>query len=278
MAVSLESLPNEILDDVISYLIGCHVGYLRDPSHIVCSEIARLSRCSRFWDSTLERVLYFTLNAQYAAVEHDIRNNNLDSIRKAVTCGASPDYIYYWGTSDYPSSSTTPTKVGRQTLALALDTKELEPFKLFLELGANLIPHDANNAMESTYIREQRTHILDSMLSTKEYEAFLIAYLDARTDTPFWPGPRSDNISHAYVLVTSLQFTSLVSWAGSVLLERLIEEGACLSSVECLLTTWKYGCGTHLTPLAAACVRGDPQVFDLLRRRGAQMYARHGSE
>lgn len=132
--------------------------------------------------------------------------------------------------------------------------------------------------MEYTYIREQRTHVLDNMLSAKEYEAFLVAYLDTRTDNPFWPGPWSENISHAYVLMTSLQFTSLMSWAGLALLERLIDEGACLNSVECLLTTWKYDCGTHLTPLAAACVRGDPQVFDLLSRRGAQMYARHGSE
>ncbi|PVI01658.1 hypothetical protein DM02DRAFT_613480 [Periconia macrospinosa] len=260
MASPLEALPNEILDFILKHLVNHDIGTLKESDHINCFSLCRLSQCSRFLRQHLEPLLYKTLDARDAALRHGCMTGNLDAIRKVAFYGSNLDAV----------RSNLYVPLGRTnaspTLQVALKASQLEAFKLLLDLGVGITPQDYTN---SGRINSQLTAFA-KRLAQPWNEAFLEAVISARAETPLWKDNRKDNRPQSQVLISRLPFPHVVRWASPTLLEILLDHGASLDET-CTLSHVGSNKKPAVTPLGAACFRGDILIFDLLVARGAQV-------
>jgi ankyrin repeat protein len=245
MASRLETLPNEILDSILEYLINHDIGTLSERDCLNYKPLSRLSQCSRFLHHRLEPLLYCTLDARNEAMRHGCMTGNLHVIRKAVSYGANPSVTKHVVSTYAPS------------LALALKCGQLEAYTLLLELGAGLTPHDYGDDLRKMggFLKG-----FTQKLARPSGEAFLKAFVEARAETPYCKDDRRNTCSQAWYVVSKLRFPDVVSWASPALLEMLLDNGARLNETV-----------VSLNPLSAACLRGDIDVFNLLVARGAHV-------
>jgi ankyrin repeat protein len=266
MASPLEALPNEILDSILEYLINHAISNLRGCDHLDCAALSRLSQCSHFLNYRLEPLLYGTFDARNAALRNGCMTGNLHAIRKAVSYGANPGvlrrYILNNNTIVHAEQETGYREV--HSLQVALKSGQLKAYNLLLDLGASLTPHNNSDAK----IMNSQLVTFAQRLAEPGNVAFLKAFVEARAETPYWKDNRKGNYSQAHAVVSRLPFPHVVRWASLALLETLLNNGAPLDQI---ITSSHVGLGEKLplTPLGAACLRGDINVFNLLIARGA---------
>lgn len=265
MASPLEALPTEILDSILEYLINHRIGALRGYEHLDCMSLSRLSQCSHFLNNRLEPLLYGTIDARNAALRNGCMTGNLHAILKAASCGANPGVVRRYILNNavvHAEQETSYREVS--SLQVALKAEQLEAYNLLLDLGAGLTPHDYSNAK----IMNSQLKAFAQRLAEPWNVAFLKAFVEARAETPYWKDNRRDNYSQAMAVVSRLPFAHVVRWASPTLLETLLDNGAPLNQ-EAPSSHW--GRKQPLTPLGAACLRGDVDVFNLLVARGAHV-------
>jgi len=267
MTSLLEALPNEILDSILEYLINHDIGTLRRCDRLDCTSLSCLSQCSHFLNRRLEPLLYGTHAACSAALQNGCTTGNLHAIRKAVSCGANPSVIRRYLIKDaivHDEQETDYREI--HSLQVALKAGQLGAYKLLLDLGAGLTPHDYRDAK----VMGSQLKAFAQRLAKPWNVAFLEAFVKARAETPYWKDDKSDNYSQAQAVIGSLPFPQVVGWASPALLETLLDNSASL---------YQTATSPHvdsekkqpMTPLSAACLRGDVDVFNLLVARGAHV-------
>lgn len=267
-ASPLEALPTEILDAILEYLITHDIGTLRECEHLDCMSLSRLSQCSHFLNHRLEPLLYGTLDARNAALRNGCMTGNLHAIQKATSCGANLSIVQLYilnNSVDHAEQATGYREVS--SLQIALKAGQLEAYNLLLELGAGLTPSDYSN----TSIMNSQLKTFAQRLAEPSNVAFLKAFVEARAETPYWKDDRRDNHSQALAVVSEIPFAHIVRWASPTILETLLNNGASLDQVATLSHMDMMKKKQPLTPLSAACWRGDVEVFNLLVARGAHV-------
>ncbi|KAK8119418.1 uncharacterized protein PG998_004044 [Apiospora kogelbergensis] len=268
MVSSLEALPNEILDSILEFLISHTLGRLRDCDHLDCMSLARLSQCSHFLNRRLEPLLYGTHDARNAALRDGCVTGNLPAIRKATSYGANPGVLRRYISNKAVLHVDQATGYREfSSLQLALKARQLEAFKLLLELGAGITPRDYSGVKGL----DSQLKTFAERLAEVQSVAFLKAFVEARAETPYWQDGRKEECSQAKAVLSRLPFPEVVRWATPALLETLVDNGASLNQA--------FPSSFHddprkkrpMTPLGAACLRGDLEVFHLLVARGAQV-------
>ncbi|KAK7974498.1 hypothetical protein PG989_016346 [Apiospora arundinis] len=273
MASHFEALPNEILDSILEYLINHRLGGLRICAHLDCLSLARLSQCSQFLNRRLEPVLYGTHDARHAALRNGCVTGNLHAIRKAAACGANPGvlrrYITSTGAPVHRVVHADYEAIHREysSLQMVLKARQLDAFNLLLELGAGFKLGDYS---DDKILNSQLKTFAEKLAEVRNVE-FLKAFVAARADTPYWPDNRKETYSQAEAVLSRLPFPDVVRWASPALLETLLDNGAQLN--QAVQTSFRVEPGKRrpMTPLGAACLRGDAEVFRLLVARGAHV-------
>ncbi|KAH7082822.1 hypothetical protein BKA63DRAFT_583954 [Paraphoma chrysanthemicola] len=267
-ASPLEALPAEILDSILEYLINHDIGTLRDCNHLDCMSLSRLSQCSHFLNHRLEHLLYGTLDARNAALRYGCMTGNLHAIQKAASCGANSSVVQRYTLNNavvHAEQATGYREVS--SLQLALKAGQLEAFNLLLDLGAGFTPDDYS----SITISNSQLKTFAQRLAEPSNVAFLKTFMEARAETPYWKDDRRDNHSQALAVVKKIPFPHVVRWASPTILGTLLNNGASLDQVTALSHVDMTGKKQPLTPLSAACLRGDVEVFNLLVARGAHV-------
>ncbi|KAH7093469.1 hypothetical protein FB567DRAFT_515398 [Paraphoma chrysanthemicola] len=267
-ASPLEALSAEILDSILENLIGHDIGTLRECDHVDCTSLSRLSQCSRFLNHRLEHLLYGTLDARNAALRNGCLTGNLHAVQKAASCGANPSVVQRYtlnNTVVHAEQATGYREVA--SFQLALKAGQLEAYNLLLDLGAGFTPDDYSNIA----ILNSQLKTFARKLAEPSNAAFLKAFVEARAETPYWKDGRRDNHSQALAVVKKIPFPHVVGWASPAILEMLLDNGASLDQVATLSHVDMTEKEQPLTPLSAACLRGDVEVFNLLVARGAHV-------
>lgn len=91
MTSLIERLPAEILDCVLTYLIGCDAGTLRDDDHLEdVTSLVRLAGCSRYFHDNLNWRLHITTSTRSVALRYAITSGDLLFIRNLLALGPNP--------------------------------------------------------------------------------------------------------------------------------------------------------------------------------------------
>lgn len=91
MTSHIERLPAEILDCVLTYLIDCDAGTLREYDHLDnVTSLARLAVCSQHFYDNLNWRLYITTSTRSVALRYAITSGYLPLIRKLLALGPNP--------------------------------------------------------------------------------------------------------------------------------------------------------------------------------------------
>ncbi|KAH9902108.1 hypothetical protein F4778DRAFT_109051 [Xylariomycetidae sp. FL2044] len=251
---SLEWLPNELLDLTLGWVIDHDLSTLQDSSTIDFQSVAQLLQCSRFLSTRLEPLLYSTRQARNHAMRHGCETGNEFVIRKATRWGAYP------GTIDIPTPKADYQPVF--SLQVALDARQLDAFRLLLQLGAGvrLSLGDSSESAKREFLFRRD---FAENLSKLENDDYLTAFMKARGGS-----------AEFRALVSQLKLSEIVRWATLDLLTELL--GLLDNNDEAVNTpTWSHQPKKYqaITPLGAACLRGNIDIFRLLVARGADVHA-----
>ncbi|KAH7020793.1 uncharacterized protein B0I36DRAFT_353537 [Microdochium trichocladiopsis] len=276
MAPRLESLPGEILDYILGYLIGHPVGTLRREDKIDCLALSHLSQCSRFLSQRLEHILFGTTGTLLTANRHGCMTGNLHALRKAAAHGAPPGVVRHSGMTYVEGvDSYHRTYARRSSLLTALEFGQAEAFDLLLELGAGFDARDYNGLDGMEW--EWDLLALAQKLAEPQHEAQLTAFVRATAETPSWGanGTGREEHSQASAVVTKMPLGTMVLTRSLKFLRVLFEQGrpwrVNWAMVQGLSSGPDRNSQRPLTPLSAACLRGDMAVFELVRAAGAQV-------
>ncbi|KAH7041478.1 uncharacterized protein B0I36DRAFT_312911 [Microdochium trichocladiopsis] len=267
MTSPLESLPNEIFDLIITFLIGHDVTSLRPSSVPDCTPLARLSRCSRLLNSRVDHVLFGTIEARNSALRHGCVRGNLPAIRKAVLRGAhSVTVRRHRRTNNSVRAEPQAGHREASALQLALKARQFDAFELLLNLGLSIAPRD----FRDTTILGEQVKTFARKLAEPRNVHFLEAFVNARRNTPYWHKDTKEKCSQAEAVLSRMPFADVVRWASPTLLEKLLDNGAQVNEAVVSRNVVE-GQRLPITALGAACLRGDMDVFKLLVARGAQI-------
>lgn len=264
MASSLELLPTEILDIILepftNRINGCKCG------KISWVTLAYLSRSSRLLNHRIEPVLYNAPHAKDLAFRLACSSGNCQTISKAVAYAGKPGAVRlcceYFRNAGYSYTSYRENS----SLGLAVVGKQLEVFRLLLSLGASITRQDFRKKSTT----DTQTKMFVDLLRRRENVAFLEAFIDARATVPYWDDDREDNYSQAEFFVSQLNFSDFVLSESITLLEKMAANGARLNEASPITDSSDPQHIQYLTPLSAACLRGDADIFNMLVTKGAR--------
>ncbi|KAK6540461.1 hypothetical protein TWF694_009255 [Orbilia ellipsospora] len=263
----LESLPNELLDSILDFIVNHDhsVNAISCVNRFDYTPLSRLSQCSRCLYRRIGPVLYGTQDARNIALRYGCKKGNLKTIRKTVSQGARAGTVLMRVPQNTYAINRGYSVEFREILSLhfTLKARKLDAFKLLLELGAGVGPHDCTNKE----LRESQLKVFGQKLSHPRNVKFLEAIIEASKPTPDF-SDSIDSPPQSYVIARALLFPDIVGWGSPQLLKKLLDNGAEINhAVLCKTNLGKE----LLPPLSAAALRGDSQIFHLLVARGAKV-------
>lgn len=291
MESSFESLPFELLEEICHRIIPLpsqtiHQDMLVSSRcrHFPYSDLSRLGRTCKRLHSHVEPLLYGTNTARTIALYRAIREGNVDTIRKAIAYGASPDIIEVHGSVLDEIMYGEKNCWNVPALYLALKFRQPAAFQTLLEHGADIyhpalwrLPPKSND--DDAIIKNEPKGYdepYDICLGNKIVkhlckpcnERSLRLVLDrAASDSPS-DRENGEEPRHKALPIQRIPLVSVMSWASLDLLQLLLDNKVDPNGL-------RPGLGYQfMSPLSAAVLLHSPEKFDLLISKGADVNGR----
>lgn len=281
MTSLLESLPVELLDEICFQLRPAQSEVAAEnilvSSRCKCfpyAHLARLVRTSKTLRCQIEPLLYESETARTVALYRAVREGNVDTIRRVIPYGASPDFLEVRG--NLLDEVLDGTNYGWRvpTLYLALKFRQTAAFLALVEDGADM-GHPAlwgHQGSASLYETADNTPSVDGRARRKFVqhlrkpwnEALLRLLLQA----PAEPGGDEERLQNKSFPIRHIALVSITHFASPDLMQLLLDKHADPNQLH-------SGLGHRLlSPLSAAVLTRSPEIFELLVSRGADVNGR----
>ncbi|OIW22818.1 hypothetical protein CONLIGDRAFT_150755 [Coniochaeta ligniaria NRRL 30616] len=249
MTSSLETLPRELLWQVVGYLSYSHA--------------TQLLQCSKRLRYNAEPAVYNSKDARNKAMQFACRTDRPNIIRLAVSYGASVNLT----SSPLEINSPAPQEsnwIQPLTLLRAMAHGSIDTFKTLLELGARLDGLDSEGYTVTEGVLLDFVRILVSLVASPgiagnpDGEEFFRASLEAGLDQQI---EKLDKDGKIYSPLAGL----IENGASFDLIRTVLDRGADPNR------PWASKYGLPVNPLSAAIERDSFPVFQLLIERGADV-------
>lgn len=280
MASPLESLPFELLETICCYTGPTESEVLREDVLIstkcTCfpySSLARLVRTSKSLQFHVEPILYNWRAALTVALYRAIREGNVDTIRKAVSYGASPNVLEVYGSllDEVLYGENRSWRV--HSLHIALKFRQPAAFQVLVKLGADVnhpalwrIPEDVDASSDEVSGKDLSDggHACEKFVRRlcrpRNAKLLRLLLLKAATEPKNESGLRSKSLA-----IQRISLISIIGWAGCDLVQLLLDKQADPNGLHPRLGH------RFLSPLSAAILTHSPEAFKLLISHGANI-------